>query len=167
MATLLTADQLGKLIDLQYEIMGLGRPNQTRYSEDVCRRMAEILAPATGVDVQTAINHARDNPWTMWVALITALDNEALGYIFQTYANWYDWEVVILQALVTQTPEKPGVPPEWIVRRLARILNDEWFFFERAITGMYGMSTEQALAEQPLAVMLLAIEYIDFFYVFP
>ena len=165
MAALLTPAQLGALIDLQYEMLGFGRAALGRYSEDVCRRLAEILAPATGIDVQTAINHARDNPWTMWCALIKGLDLEASGYIFQNYDNWADWYLIV-DCFLSQPPEYPGIPPEWIVRRLARILDDELPIFSLAIPQLFGMGTEQALAEQPLSVMLLLIDYIDFFYTF-
>lgn len=166
MADLLTTAQLNALIDLEDEILGLGRPNQCRYSEDIVRRLAEILGPATGMDVQKVITAAGDNPWTMWVALITALDNEAAGYIFQSFSSWWDWEVVILNAFLTQPPEKPGVPPEWIIRRLARIIDLELPLVQVVLRMTTGMGTEQALAETPLFTMLVVIDFIDFFYSF-
>jgi len=166
MADLLTPQQLIDLLDLEAEIINTPRPTQTRYSEDVVRRLAKILAPATGIDVQVAIDAARDNPWTMWVALIAALDDEATGYIFQEYASWTDWGNVILPALRDQHPEKPGVPPEWLVRRIARILDLELPILSLAFHQLCGMGTEEAFAEQPLFAMLLVIDYIAFFYSF-
>lgn len=168
MASIFTVDQAAELARIITEYANVGKPPQQLLTEDYVRRLAKLVgATIFGTDTQRGIELLSTRPWLAWVALVNLLDLSVIGFLFQAVASYSDWEDLILPELVNAPTERPGVPPEWMLRRIARIFESEFPVFCAAVTSSIGMGVEEALNENPAFVQLLFLEYVNNFYTLP
>lgn len=157
-----------ELLALTREVRDDGRPPNGLLTEDFVRRTAKVVqASGLGNSVAQGMELMNSRPWLAWVALVNVIDLHVTGFLFQNIDSYSDWEDLILIELLNAPTERPGMPPEWMLRRIARIIEEEFPVYCAAMLHWTGMGVEEGLRENPAYWQLMFLDYVNTFYQLP